>query len=337
MLSNSAVSPSHAPANLFDLMRLVAALMVIVGHTWPLTGTAGVPTFAGIRLHHLGVYIFFVISGYLLATSWERSPEAAPFLMRRCLRIFPALTVTVLLTVLVIGPLNTSHPLPEYWTSGQTWQYLWNITLIAQYPLPGVFENNPEPVVNGSLWSLGVEFCCYLGLVATARLGRLPSVILRTTLAAGTATVILTGAATGSLRTTAIAVVFFLLGSLAARGRTLRRWPLWPAIPGLAAAGMTDGNSGLLLAWLGITYAVIAGGSRTSASATAARRAGDPSYGMYLWGFPIQQLLVAAAPTLPLMPNIIIVAACSTTAGYLSWHLVERPFKEIGTTRPRRP
>lgn len=57
------------PANLFDVLRLIAAAMVIVGHSWSLLGLDGVPTLAGITIHHLGVSVFFAISGFLLSTS----------------------------------------------------------------------------------------------------------------------------------------------------------------------------------------------------------------------------------------------------------------------------
>lgn len=63
------------PSNLLDVLRLVAAAMVVIGRSWSLLGIPGVPSLAGITIHHLGVYIFFAISGFLLSVSWSRSPQ----------------------------------------------------------------------------------------------------------------------------------------------------------------------------------------------------------------------------------------------------------------------
>lgn len=317
-------------SNFFDILRLGAAALVIVGHAWPLSGMTGVPRFAGISIHHLGVYIFFVISGYLLATSWERRPRAVPFLIRRCMRIFPALIVVVAFTVFAIGPLATVLPIVQYWSSGETWQYLFNVTLFAQYELPGVFETNPTTAVNGSLWSLGVEFSCYLMLVVTALLGVRAKLAVRVLIVMIIAIGVLTGALTGPLCTTAIAIVFFVLGSLVARGGKLAQWPVWPALVGLIVIAPLQGWTGILLAWIVVTYAVVAIGSRRSRTASVVRKAGDPSYGMYLWGFPVQQILVAMAGVQPVLVSVAIVLPIAIMLGYSSWWLIERPAIRLG-------
>lgn len=322
-------------SNLFDVLRIIAAAMVIVGHAWPLTSTSGVPTFAGIRIHHLGVYIFFAISGYLLATSWTRQPEALPFLIRRCLRIFPALIVTVIATVFVIGPIATTLTAGTYFSSAETWRYLLSAILLAQYELPGVFTTHPETAVNGSLWSLGVEFSCYLGIVLVSLFGRRVRVI------AGSLLIVLIGAAlitdfyTGPMRTTAIAVAFFAMGAVLSRGAHLARWPVWPALVALILIAPTDGWVGELLALPVVAYAVIAIGSRKSRVASAVRKAGDPSYGMYLWGFPIQQLLIQATGTTSVALSIAVVLPLAAGMGYLSWWLVEQPSIRFGAKLSR--
>jgi peptidoglycan/LPS O-acetylase OafA/YrhL len=189
---------------------------------------------------------------------------------------------------------------------------------------------NPEPVVNGSLWSLGVEFCCYLMLVASALLGVRARVMIRWVPVAGIGSVVLAGVLVGPMRTTAIAVVFFLIGSLAAKGGKLAQWPLWPALVGLVLIVPLQGWLGTLLAWPVVAYAVVAIGSRRSRIAGMVRNAGDPSYGMYLWGFLIQQLLVRSFEPLPLLANVAVVLVLSAGAGYASWHLVEKHAIALG-------
>lgn len=329
--------PAHPPphrtgrgSNLFDLIRIVAAGMVIVGHAWPLSGVTGPPTLAGISVHHLGVYVFFALSGYLLARSWAREPRPAPFLIRRALRIFPALALVVVVTLGLIGPLMTTERPAAYWGSGQTWSYLLNLTLLAEYELPGVFTDNPTTAVNGSLWSLGPEFSCYLGLVALGLLGAWASRVLRGVLALATATAIIAIPLTGPLRTTMIAVVFFIIGSLIAEIPRSVRLPLWPAVLGTVILPFLGGEVGLVAGWVFVPYAVIAVGSRSSRIAAPLSRLGDPSYGMYLWAFPVQQIVVALAGPLPLWASVAIVLPAAVMLGYASWHLVERRAIALG-------
>jgi Acyltransferase family len=126
-----------------------------------------------------------VISGYLVSESWLRDSRLPAFLMRRSLRIFPGLTVIVLLSVLVLGPLMSDLPLRAYFGDRQSISYLWNVVLYPVYVLPGVFVDNPYPLaVNGSLWSLPVEFAMYLltpVLLSLPRLGAArPRVVVAT-------------------------------------------------------------------------------------------------------------------------------------------------------------
>ncbi|MEX1080162.1 MAG: acyltransferase [Homoserinimonas sp.] len=322
---------SSRKANFFDLLRLIAAAMVIVGHAWSLSGVRPVPALAGISVHHLGVYIFFTVSGFLLARSWSRDSRPLLFLLRRCLRIFPALVLVVLFTVLVLGPLATTNSQPEYWGSADTWRYLLNAVLIAQYELPGVFTDNPSLAVNGSLWSLGPEFFCYVMLVALGFLNPKFRFALRVLIALVVGAVSIIVPIPSGLKIVAIAVVFFLVGSLLASVRMPARLPLAPGIVGLCLLVPLDDEIGLVAAWITVPYLIISVGSRTGGLAQRIRRLGDPSYGMYLWAFPIQQLVIAESGNPPLWASIGIVLAIATLIGYGSWHFIEKPAVKLGT------
>src|SRR5690606_11509196 len=106
---------------------------------------------------------------------WWSDPHLGRFLMRRGLRLFPALIVLLALTVLVLGAMLTTLPLKEYATNGSTVRYfLYNAVLYPVYGLPGVFPDNPYPnAVNGSLWSLPVEVSMYLLLPVLATIAAL--------------------------------------------------------------------------------------------------------------------------------------------------------------------
>lgn len=160
--------------NNFNALRLVAAWMVIYGHAWAITGTAGQDVitwltqfkFAGA----VAVDLFFVISGFLIAASLQRN-SVRNYLQARALRILPALVTCVALSVFVLGPLLTTAR--DYWHSPQTWRYLllnaslWSTT----HTLPGVFEHLPYTAVNGSLWTLPGEARLYLALLVASLCG----------------------------------------------------------------------------------------------------------------------------------------------------------------------
>jgi peptidoglycan/LPS O-acetylase OafA/YrhL len=159
-LGNSRDITRHRATN-FDFLRLLAATFVVYGHSYPLTGRVS-PSFCGNGFGSLGVKIFFSISGYMIASSWLHDPHFGRFWLRRALRILPALTVVVLLSVVVLGPLLTNLPLSIYLYSPQTFYYFYNLVLYINYDLPGVFDQNIFPhAVNGNLWSLPAEVFMY--------------------------------------------------------------------------------------------------------------------------------------------------------------------------------
>lgn len=155
--------------SLFDWLRLAGALLVLIGHSFALLGR-DVPLVLSYQIHTLGVMLFFLISGYLIAGSWRADPRFLRYAEKRARRIMPALLVVVALTALVVGPVMTRDA--DYWTEPATWTYLWrNMILLPYHTLPGVFEGNPVRSPNGSLWTLPVEVFMYVLTPALVRAG----------------------------------------------------------------------------------------------------------------------------------------------------------------------
>ena len=155
-------------SNNFDFIRLVAALLVIVTHSSAFLGikeedilsklTRGTYSFS-----HLGVAIFFIISGYLITQSALHSTSWKSFLWKRVLRLIPGLLIVLVFCAFILGPIVTSEPLYFYFSSKETYRFLSSVFLyIQKYSLPGVFENNAISAVNGSLWTLAYEFTLYI-------------------------------------------------------------------------------------------------------------------------------------------------------------------------------
>lgn len=154
--------------NNLNILRLIFASTVIISHSFPLTGNLDFfskITNNQIDLGRLSVEIFFIISGYLIFKSLNYSKSILNYLWKRILRLFPALIIMLLLTIITVLFINTSDDILR---QRDFYTYLPNnITLYrVQYVINGVFENNPYPNgINGSLWSLCYEFTMYLLLV----------------------------------------------------------------------------------------------------------------------------------------------------------------------------
>lgn len=322
---------SH-PENNFDFIRVVAACLVILGHSF-VAFDQDVPTYWGTPVHNLGIEIFFVISGYLVYGSFLRDPRPFPYLIKRALRILPALAVCVLVTVCVLGPCVTSLHVADYFHQSGTYSYLTNAVLMFQLWLPGVFDANPAAgAVNGSLWSLPVEAFCYvLVVLVVARFG---SVVLAAVFAAAAVYFNrLSGTQHPYLFSLDLALAsrvafFFAAGAVLRRYQNALAWRLDVALLltfVLPLAGSIPGTGvPLVTRWLLLPYIVIALGRARTPVVSAVGRIGDPSYGMYLYGFPLQQTAVH----LGFSPRPVLLAtfACLSAGalGLASWHLVER-------------
>lgn len=315
--------------NNFNLIRLVAAWLVIYGHSFPVTGSGGQDLL--LQLVHIrfagsiAVDIFFVISGFLIAASVERN-TLPQYLAARALRIFPALVVCVALSVFVLGPLLTTAP--DYWESSQTWKYLRrNILMQAtQYELPGVFAGLPMQAVNGSLWSLPIEFRLYLLLGALALLRLLRAwrfnALFVAALVGGY--FLLRGQTLSYLQSSNLwCVAFFAAGAFAwvNRARIPLAWPVLAAV--LAVAALTRDTAPYPATYfIALAYTTL-----FVAFVPRLPRIGhhDLSYGLYLYGWPAQQLVLHFAPGTGPLFNTLWATVLAGGLAALSWWLVERP------------
>ncbi|MCI6894930.1 MAG: acyltransferase [Bacteroidales bacterium] len=144
--------------NCFTLLRYLFFFCILCNHFFVINGAEETP-FIGIYL----VQGFFIISGVLVYNSYERSGSAKVFALKRFLRIYPAY-FTVVLSGFIVMAFATKLPWNEYFTHRETWKYLFaNLCFgnFLQPTLPGVFEDNPLPWINSSLWTLKVEIMFY--------------------------------------------------------------------------------------------------------------------------------------------------------------------------------
>lgn len=164
-------------SNNLDLMKFLAAWLVVVHHSFDLNLAKGewIKVITGQQLDFgtMAVSLFFLASGIFIAKSMERNQSAKRFFKARFRRVWPPLAAVVVLSV-VMGAFITTLPVGQYLTSSVTWRYLLNAVFVLQHDLPGVFENNVfGSAVNGALWTLPVEVLCYVACYVIYRLGLL--------------------------------------------------------------------------------------------------------------------------------------------------------------------
>jgi peptidoglycan/LPS O-acetylase OafA/YrhL len=327
--------------NNLTALRWFAASLVLFGHAFVFLGLPEPLVLQWVPMGLVGVYIFFAISGYLVAQSWQRDPSVLRFLAKRALRIFPGLLVCTALSVLVLGPWLTTLDMATYWTNEHTLGYFTNVALFVTFHLPGVFAQNKLPhAVNGSLWSLPVEVFMYLLL---ALLGLLGTWFQNQKWGAW-----LTGLVTISFMALVFLWALPSTEALVVYRTDLRQIPLC-GVYFMVGASLFQFNlskyfnlSNLVLAvvlwlclsrepqlfamasWVVLPFVVLAFGlSRHTWLSRWHQR--DYSYGIYIYAFPVQQTVVSFWPQMPLAAYLLSTFVITVALAATSWHFVEKP------------
>jgi len=328
--------------NNFTFIRLAAAYAVLFAHSYVLsTGhvasdpvTHLILRWWGQGLGTVAVVVFFIVSGFLISASYLHRDNIFAFFEARFLRIFPALIVAVIFCVLVVGVWATSLSTTEYLSHQGTWSFFWhNITLLGgvSFRLPGVFMGNPfQGGVNGSLWTLPIEMYMYAMVMLVGALG-----VLKQRAAFNTCVIIF------------VAILFAMQQK-------------WFQIHGVSAnhAGLMMAyiagvfyyvnrafiplNFGMLafvvmmlvllygtVVWslaqvFGFAYIVLFVALHPSIRLPNLDKWGDYSYGVYIYAFPVQQLLAMYIKPTP-MEMFVYATLITFPLAILSWKYVEKP------------
>lgn len=312
----------------FDYMRLVLSSLVIVWHSFSVTGVG-----YGVVFGYLGIFgellfpmilgMFFALSGFLVAGSLERCKTLISFMGLRLIRIYPALAVEVLLSAFLIGPLLTSVSLQEYFTSPTFFSYMWNVLGHIHYQLPGLFLDNPKAnIVNSQLWTVPWELACYVSLAVLVLIRARKWPIIFVLVMLGGAVFISTF---DSVPRGTRLVITFLGGISVYYYRSKIPWHFGFFLLALAIAFTAAWfrQQGLLL--ICIPYMTVYLGLCNPVRLSIVQGA-DYSYGMYLYGYVIQQALYQTLPLAHLwyMNAILSILVAAAFAAF-SWHSIEKP------------
>jgi peptidoglycan/LPS O-acetylase OafA/YrhL len=332
---------SQGRDNNFNLIRIIAALAVLVTHSFALAiGTSHAePLLFGMTLGGIAVHIFFITSGFLVTSSLLNRQSTIEFIWARALRIFPALLVMLFLTVFVLGVLLTSLPISVYFSSPKTYIYLVKCsTLIIgiAHVLPGVFDSNPyKSDVNGSLWTMTFEVYMYallsgvwfaLRITPKLRLTTFKIIIVAFALMAGI--YILASHFYNFLPTSNFESLFFMffVGAtfyILREYIVLSHWLFWFSV--LALSFATGNNDAFFVVYLfTLAYILFCLAYLPSGLIRRYNKLGDYSYGIYIYAFPVQQSIAALIPGVSVLQMILISAAATILLAILSWHHVER-------------
>jgi peptidoglycan/LPS O-acetylase OafA/YrhL len=331
--------------NNFDAIRLAMALLVIFSHAYPLATGEQLFGWEMVSLGAFAVAVFFVVSGYLITMSWERSRSTSDFLRRRAVRILPGFIVAFALSAWVVGPLASDRPLgwfhPEMIGS--------NLVRLAllNHVEGDAFMTNPYPVkVNGSLWTIRFEFGCYF-LVAFAGLAgfirrkwcvaMLMAIVWALLIAWGSGNLNfkpseMVNFVFGYFGTWLVYGTWFLSGAVAYAFRDHIRYHGGIAIVSavLVMIPFYRQDVSYIYLWpLGLTYLAFwfAFSPQVRLHRIVPKLGGDYSYGLYLYAFPVQQICVKwlGCEGRPLV-MFVIATALTTVLAVLSWRWIEHPW-----------
>ena len=336
---------SEGRDNNFNLLRVFAAAGVLVSHAFvlslgsseyePLTQWLG-----GKSLGSISVLVFFAISGFFITRSFDRRNSLWGFFQARIFRIFPALAIVLLLTIPISGLFFTTSPQDIFWPAAFGY-FFHNISLFSmQYNLPGVFEANPYgSPINGSLWTLSYEVLCYLGVVICGLLGllsrpRIFAVGIFVFLVVYGVTVI------GDIHPRIDKLMYLGLPFLTGMSFYLWRDSLrlsFTAAFGLALLAALLHSTPLFLPafTVALSYAVFVIGYAQNSLFLNYNRLGDYSYGLYIYAFPVQQIIASTGNTVPAI-NIALALPISLLCSVISWHIIEAPAMNYGRSISRR-
>jgi peptidoglycan/LPS O-acetylase OafA/YrhL len=333
--------------NNFDFLRLIFASFVIVTHSYPLSGSPKSDFLfhlsnGQISLSYIGVRGFFIISGYLIFQSLERSHNVLEYFRKRILRIFPALFVVLLLTV-ILAPFVYESGIP-FFQNTSVLTYIPNNLLLYknQYEILGIFEKNPyKSAINGSLWTLPYEFTLYILLSFLIIFRSKEKVVKGLLLISFLLLLIVEICFFNQLKQYRHLShflelsIYFNAGALiaATNFEKINRKNTLLILFSILVIISIYFNFFIHFKYIALPIIIIFWGlSPISFICNIKDKIGDLSYGIYIYGFPVQQTLMYYFK-LNYMDLMIYSLVITYIFAYFSWHLIEKQALKLKKTK----
>jgi peptidoglycan/LPS O-acetylase OafA/YrhL len=330
--------------NNFNLIRIFAALAVLLSHSFPLSGTAIVEpciTIMGMRAGTIAVDVFFVTSGFLVTGSLLKR-NTIEFLWARALRIYPALLVMVVFTVFGLGLFFTTDTTSSYLANHKTYVYLFKNSILVTgvtYDLPGVFGDNPlRNAVNGSLWSMPFEIAMYailtslwlfLGMTSRERVKVLKITLMLCLIFSGIAHIAahFYFPANSDFAQNFIRLFFMFISGAAfytMRNNITLSGSVFLFLIACLSLALMEKNAFFVIYSIAIPYMTLYLAYAPSRYIQKYSNAGDYSYGVYIYAFPVQQSIAALLPHVSVWLMMILSSGITLAFAALSWHFLEK-------------
>lgn len=330
---------SRLHQNNFDLLRFVFAFVVFLVHAYVLSGAEPLSVSSKYLSSEIAVKSFFVVSGFLIFMSYEKSRDTRSYFAKRARRIYPAYFF-IILACAVLGSVVSVYRLSDYFSLQLLKYVVANLLFLnfLQPNLPELLEGNSLQAVNGALWTLKLEvmfyLCVPLAVLAFRKFGRL-SVLIILYICSVIYSMGMEGLAekTGAgfylelQRQLPGQVVFFIAGAagyyylqylvkyakwlvpMSVAAFVLQSWLPWAAVQPVAL--------GVLVVYFACVAPIFANFDKY----------GDFSYGIYIVHFPILQLMIyyglfKESP----WAMLLVAGALVMMAAFLLWHFIEKPF-----------
>ena len=326
--------------NNLTFIRLCAAILVVIDHAFPLGNKPRwLMTRIGFSLGEWAVVTFFFLSGILIAKSWDEDPNIFHFITKRVLRIFPGILTALTFTTFVIGSLTTNLPIKDYLRHSETWSYLAHNALLfpQKTGLPGVFTQNPFPLsVNNSLWTIPVEFFFYGCLLCVGILGAVKHKYFSLTILCTLLYINLHILPRGKLDPPLFIFMptyalwslslcfFFGVVCYSFRDKIVLNFN-WAITAGVVYLISFDTPYVWLTRVFLWGYFLLCFGFQNWKICQSTTKHGDFSYGIYIYGFPVQQYFYHLYPHMTPFENILVCVPVTYLFGMLSWKLVKKP------------
>lgn len=324
--------------NNFDFLRLIMALSVFFYHSFALTAVADFKVLTYFFSGTVAVNCFYILSGFLIFMSYEKTSTLKTYAKKRSARIVPAYVLVVVFSSLA-GLILTTLPVNEYF-SFQWLKYLTANLLTLNFiepTLPGVFTDNKLSAVNGALWTIKIEIMFYIAVPFIVYLNRKKSPIIVLTILY------------------VLSIIYYkVLFLLHQKTGILLYRQFYLLLPGslcffvsggllyyyfdVFKANATKYLIGAIIGWLVFKYfnfyylmpislaVIVVYVALIFKYLGNFARFGDLSYGIYIWHFPIIQTLIYfylyENPLLGFSLSLILVFLFS----FASWHLIEKRF-----------
>ena len=319
--------------NNFNFIRITAAIFVLIAHGYALSiGPSAQPLLEshGTTYGKMAVDVFFSLSGYLIFNSLVRSQGGIFYFISRIFRIYPALIFQTLILGILIAPLLSNLSFDVYFCDLQVYKYLIlnsTIFLGLKDSLPGVFVNNPFPnSINGVLWTVMLEIRAYLFIWIVFIFAKKVRANYKFVLTFAFLFFLLMYINnTGHIQYRLYSL--FFLGSLLTQVniksigfRYFSVFSFFLIVASFFFNNLFDLTFAFLQPFLIFRIAFC-----KIKILSIFNRIGDPSYGIYLYHFVIQQILVYLFGIIS--PSILIFNSLLITLiiAYLSWILLEKP------------